>query len=778
MNGQTYHLHLQGRVQGVGFRPHVYRLAQQYHLVGWVSNTRNGVHVVFNATPELCAAFAAAIVATAPPQAQVEQVAWLPVAPQEFDHFAIVQEEGEGVALHLALAPDFALCADCIQELKDPTNRRYGYPFTTCTQCGPRFALVTQLPYDRERTTMVQFQPCAACAAEYHDPQDRRFFAQTLSCSDCGIAVTLHENQATTTGAMALSLVQTRLAQGEIVAVKGQGGYLFLVDARNSQALQTLRQRKHRPRKPFALLYPTLELLARDVVLSPAASTWLTGPVAPIVLLPLQAAPQSNLAWELIAPGLDQIGAFLPYNALLWRLAHDFGYPLVATSGNLSGEPILFADPPPLAELNQVATAVLTHDLPLALPQDDSVLRLVADQPVVLRRSRGFAPAAPTGYSWLDSGANRLALGAHLKSTFAWLQQGRLYLSPYLGALEDWRTQAHFRHTLAHFGQLLANLPQLLLTDAHPQYFVNALAQELGQSWRVPVYTIGHHLAHFAAVLAENQALNTVGSQLGLIWDGAGWGDARAIWGGEVLLWQEGRVERVAHLAYFPQFLGDKMSREPRLAALSLLQQFALPSGALEKYFTPLEWRNYLQLLHHQPSPWATSSMGRLFDGIAALLGLCHINTYEGEAALALETLATRQWQRQGWPDHIYPWHWENTEIFSPAALLSGVLHDQHQGVAPARIALRFHAALVELVEQIAARWDCRRLFFSGGVWQNALLVTLVRERLGASHDLFFHQQLSPNDENIAFGQLVAHQLGWSEPLVTKPVSLLALAPS
>jgi len=799
MTQRTYRIHLQGQVQGVGFRPFVWRLAQEMGLHGWVNNAADGVHVEFNAAPHEAQVFFEKMQTEAPSLARIRRSEMMEAPPQFFEKFEIVESSASSEP-DLPLTPDFALCEACAEDLRQPGNRRHRYAFTTCTTCGPRYSIIHRLPYDRAETAMQPFTLCPDCQREYDDVTDRRYFSQTNSCPVCGVRMGflpskagshqatpqwLAQHSPTPTPVTAIeaspegghnpttaieaspdgghndnALQRTveALRQGSIIAAKGIGGYLLLCDASNRSALETLRQRKHRPSKPFALLYPSLAILEKDAELSEAAVQELTSPVAPIVLLPLVETPASGVAFDLVAPSLDKVGAMLPYSPLLRLLADDFGGVLVATSGNLSGSPIVFEDKMALENLTAVADFILTNDREIVTPQDDSVVAFSPfhQQKIILRRSRGLAPSLFVEGLNLPSG-NVLAMGASLKSTFCRQHRRNVYVSQYLGDLESYDTQQSFRHALDHLTAVLQTPPDTVLLDAHPDYFSTQLGEELAANWGAKTASIQHHEAHFVAVLAENDLLRSPDPVLGVIWDGTGLGSDGHIWGGEFFLRENGCIKRVAHLDNFDFLLGDKMPREPRISALSLCKGIAAAEEDLMTKFTPNEWSLYNRLLRNG-STLQTSSMGRLFDGVASLLGLGDVQSFEGEAAMRLEQAATRFFKKNGlrstesWLERL---DHQGNMPFLP--IITSLLDGLKKGDSIEKLAAQFHVSLVSGILLVAQHCKTNKLAFSGGVWQNGLLVDLCIELLGGDFELFFHRQVSPNDECVSFGQLIHH---------------------
>jgi hydrogenase maturation protein HypF len=754
----NFHIHIQGQVQGVGFRPRVYQLAQSYGLSGWVSNTLDGVHLEVSGPEPVVQSFYAELLANPPVMARVTRHCITPVEAQAVTGFHIRHSAAEGEATAL-LTPDVATCQACRTELRTPADRRYGYPFITCTQCGPRFSLTQALPYDRPTTTMEPFPMCAACQAEYDTPADRRYYSQTNSCPDCGISLQLYDATGTlipgSTPAI-LERVSGALRKGQLVAVKGIGGYLLLADAANAGAIRRLRERKMRPAKPFALMYPDLDRLEKDAWVSERERTYLQSAAAPIVLLTLRERPAAALAWEQIAPGLRQIGVMLPYAPLFEEIIRLFPVPLVATSANISHSPIIFSDEKALTGLRGIADLLLMHTREIVVPQDDSVVRISyrTGQLITIRRSRGYAPT----FIQPDlpvSGEDTLAMGADLKSTFAWQSGENWYLSQYLGDLENYDTQLNYRHTLTHFSRLLPRRPQRIIADGHPGYFSAQLGEQLAREWNIPLSRVPHHEAHFAAVLAENNLIQADEPILGVIWDGTGLGTDGQIWGGEFFIYQNHRFERKFHLAEFPYLMGDKMAREPRLAALALTYGLEGSHPVLRPKFSAPEWTVYPKFLQNNTG-LRTSSMGRVFDAVASLSGLADKTSYEGEAALYLEQAARTFLRANGYevPRCYLPGKPVNGHI--PAEdIIRQVLADVRAGQSAGCIAATFHNTLVESIRWIARETGIRKIAFSGGVFQNEVLVDLLTLRLNAEYGLYFHRQLSPNDECIAFGQLM-----------------------
>lgn len=749
-------------MQGVGFRPCVFRLARAHGLKGWVNNASDGLHIAFTADEAAAQVFYAELLANPPALARITRHELRQATPEAFPDFRIAHSHSQAES-RLLLPPDFALCADCRADLYRKDGRRSGYAFTSCTHCGPRYSIIKQLPYDREQTAMSRFPMCANCATEYHEPSDRRYYAQTNSCSNCRIPLTLtdaHGQVISQSQADCLQRCAALLQAGQIVAIKGIGGYLLCCDATNAEAIARLRQRKQRPSKPFALMYPSLAAVQADFQVSGQEAAALSGSVAPIVLLRQKAQAGQTLACEAIAPGLQRLGIMLPYTPLYELLLHELGRPIVATSGNQSGSPIAYEEAAAMEQLAGIADYFLHNERDILLPQDDSVLQYAPDsgQAVWLRRSRGLAPTY-LNPGLAMPGQSLLAMGGMLKGSFALSHQGNTYISQYLGDLGQFDAQQNYKHTVEHFLQLFGAKPDIILADKHPQYPSTLLGQAWASEWQVPIVKVQHHLAHFGAVLGEHQLLDTEQAVLGVIWDGTGLGDDGQVWGGEFFTYAKYAFERQGHFSYFPNLLGDKMAQEPRLAALAACQGLPDAQSWLRPKFTATEWGVYQKLLAQAPK-LQTSSVGRLFDAAASLLGLMDAQTYEGEAALMLEQLArahslTGKWTpADSYVEALLP----NGQV--PASqLMAGLLADMAQDLPKARIAAKFHHSLVHSIALAADRLGTKIIAFSGGVFQNTLLIDMIAQQLGPHYRLCFHEQLSPNDENIAFGQAICYHI-------------------
>ncbi len=744
---QRLRIEIHGAVQGVGFRPFVYRLATSLTLHGWVINDARGVFIEVEGESPALEAFLERIGNEKPPRALIQSLQANWEAPAGYAHFEIRHSTDQGAKTAVVL-PDIATCPDCLAEVFDPGNRRYRYPFTNCTNCGPRFSIIEALPYDRPNTTMRRFTMCPACAAEYKDPANRRFPAQPNACPLCGPQVSLWSpaGDVLADRDAAIRQAATALRSGEILAVKGLGGFLLMADAQNDEAIARLRRRKPRHDKPFALMAPDLQAVCALCQVPAEAETLLTSPEAPIVLMRrTDSAPVSEQA----APGNPNLGVMLPYTPLHHLLLREFGAAVVATSGNLSDEPICTDEREALSRLGHIADCFLVHDRPIARHVDDSVAWVIAGAPRLLRRARGYAPLPVLMQHDLPT---ILAVGAHLKNTVALSVGRQVFLSQHIGDLETPEALGAFERVIADFLRLYEATPAAVAHDLHPDYLSTRWAQKSG----LPAIAVQHHHAHLAACLAENGA---DGPALGVTWDGTGYGTDATIWGGEFLLGGAAGFERVAHLRPFRLPGGDASIREPRRTAVSLLWEMN-GDGVLEQNeiepvadFCVSDRHMLVQMLKRGVNAPLTTSAGRLFDGVSSLLGLYQVVTYEGQAATALEFAA------DAGVNDSYPFPLVDMApsdlILDWQPLLEAIVDDLQRGTARGVIAARFHNALVDGIVAVARHVAVERVALSGGCFQNRLLLEKATARL--EHEGFsvlLHRQTPPNDGCIALGQV------------------------
>ncbi|MGB5321536.1 carbamoyltransferase HypF [Lutimonas sp.] len=745
---KTYRIIINGRVQGVGFRPYVSKLAKSMGLAGNVSNNEFGVVIFASGEAERVTQFYKQLIKNPPPVARIKAHEIIELDWVHYDSFEIIPTQTKG-KLNLALTPDFAICQTCCSEIADPQNRRFMYPFTTCVNCGPRWSITNTFPFERAHTSIHEFSMCPACKTEYTDPDDRRFHSQTNSCPKCGIILELEDHQGNHIKADSKQIfkrISKLIGKGKILAVKNTGGYLLCCDAGNPEVIDKLRRLKRRPKKPFAILYPSIDLLKKEIVLDHDQITALTSPERPIVIVSSKGF-KGQLALNELAPGLGQLGVMLPYSGILELLGREFGRPLVATSGNIHGSPIISEKDKALELISHVADYFLHHNLSILNAQDDSVIKFSFRnrQRVLFRRSRGFAP------NYFDDVPRNktkvLALGGHLKSTIAFAPNDYLYLSQYLGNLDHYEVYARFVETIAVFMRIFKETPDCILVDKHPAYLSTQYGEELSMKIKVPLYKIQHHMAHFASVLAEHQLFEHDRDILGVVWDGTGYGDDGQIWGGEFFGYQDGDIIRTGHFEYFDWLAGDKMSKEPRLSLFSLNND---PKAAfLKDKFSAQEIAIYSSI--KTSNKLQTSSVGRIFDALASLLGFCDMNSYEGEGAILLEN-AVQDYDPALLKIYVRP---GDDGIVPTNVLWANLFKDFLDGLEKEEIILNFLFTLANVIIKMAELKGTRIIALSGGVFQNTVLVDMVNELSENKFELFFNRNLAPNDENIAIGQLM-----------------------
>ncbi|MCK8676042.1 carbamoyltransferase HypF [Streptomyces lichenis] len=752
-----------GVVQGVGFRPFVYTLADRLGLTGWVVNDVRGVEAEVEGPAGAVDRFRAALTDEPPPLAVVEGVEHRQVPLRGGTGFTIRPSPGGGPGRTL-VSPDTAVCADCLREVADPADRRHRHPFATCTHCGPRFTIVTGLPYDRPNTTMAGFPMCPKCAREYADPADRRFHAQPLACPACGPRLTLRHPGGPGDGARdaaALTGARRLLAEGAVVAVKGIGGYHLACDAGDPAAVRTLRKRKNRGGKPFAVLAASLAVAERLASIGPEERELLTGPRAPVVLLRRNRRGGEGLVADAVAPGSPDLGVLLPYtplHRLLMGLPGDPPGPpvLVLTSANLSGEPIVTDDAEASDRLAGLTDAFLVHDRPIHVPCDDSVVRICAGAELPVRRSRGYAPfpvALPLPV------APVLAVGGDLKNTFCVAEGRYAWLSTHVGDMDDLATLTAFERATAHLRELTSVRPSALVADRHPGYRSTRWAERAAAAESLPLHRVQHHHAHVASTMAEH-GLDGTEPVIGVAFDGTGYGDDGAVWGGEFLLADYDGYRRLAHLRYTPLPGGDAAVRNPYRMALSHLRTANLdwsPELPCTTPASPTELRLLEQQLARGLNCVPTSSMGRLFDAVSSLAGVCHRVEYEAQAAMELENAALAE---DPGPGYAFALHEGAPLVADPAPVLAAIVADLRAGRPASLIAARFHTAVVELVREVCAaartRTGAEAVALTGGVFCNTMLTEgCARELAADGFTVLRHRRVPPNDGGLALGQVM-----------------------
>ena len=743
---------VRGVVQGVGFRPFVYNLARAEALAGWVQNEADTVRIEVQGDPAGLERFVDTLRNAPPSQARIESIDVEDIAcDHDPDGTFQIRSSTGGAAPRPTIPADLATCNDCLKEIRTPGERRFGYPFTNCTNCGPRWSIIRQLPYDRPRTSMARFTMCPDCQAEYDNPTDRRFHAQPIACPRCGPALRLlgRNGDPLADGNESLDRAVEAVLAGQILAVKGLGGFQLVVDATNAEAVTLLRQRKQRPHKPFALMMSSLAEVRRICEVFDEEAQILSSHQAPILLLWQRRPgdPDVSVA-EAVAPGNPYLGVMLPYTPLHHLLMAGIRRPIICTSGNLAEEPMAITTADALERLGPIADLFLTHNRPIVRPVDDSVGRVGPDGLELLRRARGYAPLP---INLATEGPTILAVGGHLKNTVALALGSQVVMSPHVGNLIHAASEEVHRQAIRDLVGFFRVTPDLVVCDLHPDYASTRYAEQLAREWDVPLMRVQHHHAHLAACVAEN---GLEGPVVGFSWDGTGFGADGTVWGGE-MLWFEGTdFDRIASLRTFALPGGDRAVRQPRRSALGLLFEI-FGDGAAEyvaDWFTQSELATLLSLLDRKVQAPRTSSMGRLFDAVAALAGLTPVISFEGQAAMALEFAA--DWDRQD----AYPMPLADD---SPAAadwepMIRAVLADRAAGEPPGRISARFHNGLAEMAAAVARRAGCSQVVLTGGCFQNALLSRRVRARLSHSgFNVYTHGQVPPGDGGIALGQVL-----------------------
>ncbi|NPA32880.1 MAG: carbamoyltransferase HypF [Aquificae bacterium] len=729
-------LKLKGVVQGVGFRPFVHRLATGLSLRGFVLNNAEGVLIEIEGEEDKLYEFLRRLEEEKPRNARIlkKEVEFLP--PVGFRDFTI--RKSEGGRKEALVLPDIATCEDCLREVMDPNDRRYRYPFTNCTNCGPRFTIIERLPYDRQNTTMKYFRMCEDCRREYEDPTSRRFHAQPNACPRCGPELYLcsPSGKPSQRGQKALELALELLREGKIVALKGIGGFHLLCDATNEDAISLLRRRKRRPHKPFAVMFPSPESALEFLELSEEELELLLSPERPIVL-----ARSKGKLPELIAPGLSRVGAFLPYSPLHHILLSDFGKPVVATSANLSGEPIVKDNTEAMEKLSGLCDALVVHNRPIKRRCDDSVVKLVGGIPTPIRRSRGYAPLPV----FLPKALKKrvLALGGMLKNTFALGEGDKVILSQHMGDIESAEALSVLEESVFDLMELFGFEPEVIACDLHPRYETTRLAKRLSRRLGIPLVGVQHHFAHALSCMAEN-ALE--GEVLAIVWDGTGYGTDGTLWGGEFLRVSLRSFERLYYFRPFPLLGGEKAIREPRRVALSLLLESfgkVIPEGWARGAFGERELSLLIRAHERRINAPLSSSVGRLLDGVSSLLGVLHEATYEGQAPMMLEELYERG-ERSSYPFYING----NQIDWRPAIRRLVSERDKRRG------ATLFINTLAEVCLEVARRAGLRDVCLSGGVMQNDPLVSRIRELLeGEGFRVYTHRVVPPNDGGISLGQ-------------------------
>jgi hydrogenase maturation protein HypF len=745
-------IHVDGIVQGVGFRPFVYNLAKELDLHGWVRNTSSGVDIVITGRRSSLDSFIHELKTKPPSLARIDNITINPSINEQFTDFSIIASQPI-MGDFIPISPDVSICPDCTRELFDPNNRRYRYPFINCTNCGPRFSIIKDIPYDRPNTTMADFNMCPDCLSEYQDPSDRRYHAQPTACAVCGPKVKfIEKGKPKIFEESAIQAARSALKAGKIVAIKGLGGYHLACDAKNQDTLNTLRQRKLRSEKPFALMAFDISTIRKYVKVTQEEELLLKSPQHPIVLL--RKHPDIHTL-DHTAPSQKYLGFMLPYtpeHLLLLEPASGFPEVLVMTSGNLSEEPISFIDSEASDRLSDIADCFLVHDRPIHMRVDDSVVRVINNSIYPLRRGRGYAPEP---FRMARKLASIFACGAELKNTYALSREQYIFLSHHIGDMENLETLGSYRSAYTHFKTLFRIRPQAIAVDLHPDYLATRFGQDEAVKQSLPLISVQHHHAHLAACLADNNLFSDE-PVIGLIFDGTGYGSDGHIWGGEVLTATYSHYNRSFHLQEAPLPGGDSAIRNPSKIALAFLD-----AAGIEWSSDLPPAMNYsdeeLNILKYQIEKnincIPTSSMGRLFDAVSSLLGIRQRVSYEGQAAIELENLHD--------PNETSNYEVAIRDgIIESLALLPQILEDIKRGLKMPAISAKFHNTIAHVCfkasVQIRKDSGYNRIALSGGVWQNITLLNKTVQLLeGAGFEVLLHRQVPTNDGGIALGQLM-----------------------
>jgi hydrogenase maturation protein HypF len=747
---------VRGIVQGVGFRPKVFTYAKESQVNGWVKNTSAGVEIMVEGTPARVEKFISKLRVSPPPLAKVDSFVVSETLPIPYKDFTILESQSDPLEF-IPISPDIAICPECKKEMFNPKDRRYRYPFINCTNCGPRFSIIRDIPYDRPLTSMAGFDMCPECKAEYTNPENRRFHAQPIACPTCGPQLWYeYDGKVQSRKEDALQMARKEIKTGRIVAVKGLGGYLLACDGTNPKTVYELRKRKNRVQKPFALMAWDVEVIKKYCQVSKAEEALLSSPQSPIVLLVKK--PGIKLP-DAIAPGQTSLGFMLPYTPLhLLLMEPESGYPnvLIMTSGNQSEEPIAYQDDEARERLASLADGFLMHNRPIEMRTDDSVSRVVENHPYLIRRARGFAPnpvQLPTQVLPI------LAVGGEMKNTFCLSRDNYAFMSHHIGEMDSQETFQSFESGIEHFEKIFRINPHLFACDLHPDYLSSNYARKRSCAENKELIQIQHHHAHLAACLADN-GWKSDEQVIGLCFDGTGYGTDGAIWGGEFLVGNYAGFNRVSHFSYLPLPGGDAAIQHPWRIAAAYLQSSGLewendlpPFKGISLQETQLLEKQLQKKINTPP----TSSLGRLFDAVSALVGVCENTSYEGQAAIELEAVLDPN-ETGAYEFEIAP----SREI-EIKKLLTQVVRDIHENVPVGKISAHFHNGLNNMIsticESVRKESGIKTVALSGGVWQNrSLLTSTIKALTNEGFQILWHHQVPTNDGGIALGQtMIAH---------------------
>lgn len=756
---RRYQIRVEGIVQGVGFRPFIYRLATERYYGGYVLNDSKGVLLEIQGEQVDIDEFCQSIKQQAPPASYIATVNYLEMPIEPDEQIFVIRTSPQGQPKETLISPDLAICKDCKREIRDKKDRRYAYAFTNCTNCGPRFSIVQDIPYDRKNTTMKVFAMCDRCEMEYHNPLNRRFHAQPNACDECGPQYRLVAGKIYT-GSESIDKAHNLIKQGAIIAVKGIGGYHLVCDALNEEAVSKLRQRKIREDKPFAVMATNLQVIKNICQVSIEEANLLQSSMAPIVLL--TKSKNYNLAQQ-VAPHNAYLGVMLAYAPIHYLLLNDNDI-FVMTSANLSDEPIVYQDEVATEDLSMVADYILSHNRIIQTRVDDSVVRVFKGKQMLIRRSRGYVPSPILLKDNLVSNTSILACGSELKNTFCMTKKQRAFLSQHIGDLENMAVNNAYKESIDLFKRLFAIEPKLIACDMHPDYFSTKFAKLYANSHKLPLVQVQHHHAHIASVIAEH---NLQGKVIGISLDGTGFGEDNCIWGGEFMVADLVSYQRKAHFKYMPLPSGAKAVKEPWRLALWIAYQL-YGEDIEEKYPELLKpnWQLLLKATQQGFNAPLTSSAGRIFDTVAALLGICYQINYEGQAAIELEKIA------YGSEGQILPYiiNDEAGQYIIDFMSMYRMIYELKQQYSIAYIAKSFHitmaVAISEIIDLLAKETNLSTVVLSGGVCQNITLLEVIYQNLSDKYDIYINEQVPPNDGGIALGQMAVAQACYKKGLV------------
>lgn len=744
MNIQKLKVEVEGNVQGVGFRPFVYRIAKSLSLKGFVKNTTRGVLIEVEGEKKNLESFLKKLKEQKPPLASYHFLNFYFLDPEGFEKFEILKSDERGEIVSSVL-PDIAICNECLMEIFNKKDRRYLYAFTNCTNCGPRFSIIEKVPYDRKNTTMKVFKMCKECEKEYVNPENRRFHAQPNACPLCGPEVYLKDENKNiiAKGFNAIQKSAKFINKGYIIALKGLGGYQLLCSALDDNAIKNLRKRKKREEKPFALMFPDMESLKEYVYVDQISEVILKSPASPILLL----KKKNKKVSRYVAPLNPFLGVMIPYTPLHHILMMELRIPVVCTSGNITDEPIAFEDEIAFKKLKGIADYFLTHTRPIKRYVDDSVVRVILGKEYIIRRARGYAPSP---FVFNKSLPPILAVGAHLKNTIAISKGKKIFVSQHIGDLEKEESYKGFIKTIEDFKELFEFEPEYIAHDAHPEYLSTKYAKQMDKPL-IPVY---HHHAHIVSCMVDNEIDDKV---LGISWDGTGYGKDGKIWGGEFLICDYKDFERAGTFREFKLIGGDRAIKEPRRSALGVLYEI-FGDKAFEMNLKPLkslnekESRNFKIMFEKNINTFWTTSSGRLFDGVSSIIGIKQKISYEGQAAMLLEWIADEK------IDEFYDFEIKEKDgvlIFDWEPMIKEIIEDLKKGIKKEIISSKFHNTLVEVIYRVAKKIKIKKIFLSGGVFQNRILTERTYKKLSKEFNVYTHQRIPTNDNGISPGQII-----------------------